>query len=120
MVWIPKTWSPVARVEVAVQVFGIERMVVELNPPALWFETMLKASLPAACSSQMVSLADWVLVPVEVPKAARPSIPAIEKNGSLSEVEAMWRIGIAPFTLVPVIERKAKGEEDPIPRRLPK
>ena len=112
LVWSWSILTPPLKVEVAVWVLGTEKMVVE----ALF--TMLKARAPAVCSSQMVSLADCVEVPVEVPKADLPSLLAIEKKGSLFEEEAMWRMGDAERRgAVPSIESQAKGEVVPMPNR---
>ena len=108
MVWIWRTWRPLAKVEVAVTEFGIEKSVVEAA------ETMFKARRPAVCSSHSVRSADWVEVAVEVPKAERPVCESMEKKGLLLEEEAMWRMG-ALVVESPWRERRAKGVLVPIP-----
>ena len=95
---------------VAVQVFGTERMVVLAAPPATWFEAMVNADFPAACSSQMVSCAFGLVVP----KEDRPVCESMERKGVLFEEEAMWKMGVL-LVESPCKEKSPHGEEVPMP-----
>lgn len=95
---------------VAVQVLGMERMVVEAF---VMLPMTLNAILPEVCSSHTVNLADCVEVEVVVPKVERPSF-AIEKKEYASLVEATVKRGVVVAT-APCTVKVENGVEVPMP-----
>ena len=101
-VWSWSAWRPVASVDVAVTVLGIERSVVEAE------FAIVKALLPEVCSSQRVTSAFGELVPKEV----LPVGASMVRNAAFVDEEILKR-GESPVP--PWRDKDAHGEEVPMP-----